>query len=93
MTCDQPPRFVIRRLHLPHCARGPARCERCRDQGPAAICLLDTRPEPPEAARPVIALSAGGTAVHRPYEVVRTFASEDAARAHASAHGVLDVEL
>lgn len=93
MTCDEPPRFVIRRLRPPHCARGPARCARCRADEPATICLLDTRPDPPEAARPTIALTAGGRTEHRPFDVVRTFASEDEARAHARAHGLTDVEL
>lgn len=89
MTCE-PPRFVIRRLRLPHCARGPARCERCRDDAPARLCLLDTRPEPPEAARPTLEVAPG---VHRPYAVVRTFADDEAARAHAREHGIDDVDL
>lgn len=94
MTCDgEPPRFVIRRLTLPHCARGPRRCERCREPRPPTICLLDTRPEPPEAARPLIALAAGGRTVYRPYDVVRAFERDDEARAFARAHGVTDVEL
>lgn len=94
MTCDpEPPRFVIRRLALPHCARGPARCARCREDRAPALCLLDTQPDPPEAARPVIALTAGGRTVHRAYDVVQVFDDVAAARACALERGIVDVEL
>lgn len=90
MSCE-PARYVIRLLSDGHCARGAARCPRCREAEarPPRPCLLDTLPPRPEQARPVLEVAPG---CFRPYDVVRVFATREEAEAHARAHG-LDARL
>jgi len=88
------PQYVIRRIRLAHCARGPERCEKCREMDREAICLLDM--DPPNqgiVTRRVIPLEVDGETVWREYDLVRVFESEAEAREYAAQNGVEDVEL
>jgi hypothetical protein len=87
MTCDGEPRHVIRLLGHGHCARGSARCARCREAEarPARPVLLDLAPDRPEAARPVLEVWPGR---FRVYDVVREFASREDALAYGREHGI-----
>lgn len=88
------PRYVIRRIALAHCKRGPARCARCSEVARERVCLLDTLPTAhPEAARPVIACQEDGVTVWRTYDVVGEFATADEARDFARGQGIDDVGL
>ena len=85
---------IIRRIRLGHCARGPKWCEKCREMDREAPCLLDV--DPPNygmVARRMIELEFEGESFWREFDVVRTFESEQEARAYAEAHGIQDVEL
>lgn len=86
--------LVVKGMGKLHCARGGARCERCRaaEAEPATPALLDLRPDHPEAARPTVEVARGGETTVRVYDVVRRFASADEARAFGAKHGV-DVQL
>lgn len=86
---------AIRRLRPIHCARGEARCARCKEAAASAAdpVLLDLAPDHPEAARPTIGVQRGGKTVWAAFDVLRRFASVEEARAFAAAHDVTDVEL
>ena len=82
--------YVIRKVRLAHCKRGPARCEKCRDLDAEKICLLEIDPEG-EMQRRVIQLHDEG-AWHE-FEIVKTFATGEDARAYAAGHGIKDVSF
>ncbi len=87
-------RYVIRRIRLAHCKRGPAVCAQCREMGQAKICLLDiSPPHPGEIQRRVIEVSLGGEMVWREYDVVRVFETQEEAQVYAEEHAISDVEL
>jgi len=86
------PRYIIRRIRLAHCSRGPERCEQCRQMNAEKIALLDIAPpHPGEMARRVIAVDYHGQQLWREFDVARTFESEEQARQYAVAHGIADV--
>lgn len=94
MTGISPSGFVIRRIRQAHCARGPARCARCREMDREVIALLDIAPpQQGLVARPTLPVAVGGQQVWREFDVVRVFESEEEARAYAEQNGVVDVEI
>jgi hypothetical protein len=84
-------RFILRRLTIPHCARGPARCAACA-AATETLALLDIDPAG-EAARPVIAVVVDGVRTMRTFDVVRRFAGQAEARAFLAAAGLDGVLL
>ncbi len=87
-------RYIIRKLRLAHCKRGPAMCEQCREMDVEKICLLDTCPPGPgEMQRRVISVICDGQTVWREFDIVRTFESPEAARAYSEQNGITDIEL
>ena len=88
------PCYVIRRIQLAHCKRGPERCEQCRQMNAERICLLDVcPPHPGEIQRRVIEVSVEGERAWREYDIARSFDTEAEALAFAAEHGVEDVAL
>jgi recombinational DNA repair protein RecR len=81
--------YIIRRVRLAHCKRGPERCEQCRAMDEERICLLDICPEG-EMQRRVIQVGEDGP--WREFDIVRSFRSEEEAQAYADEHGIGDVE-
>ncbi|MCU0726285.1 MAG: hypothetical protein MUE73_10915 [Planctomycetes bacterium] len=83
-------RHVIREIALAHCKRGPSRCEACREAaGTPRWCLLDV--DPPDRGmvqRRVIEVRGESGSEWREFDVVRIFADEAEARAHAREHGI-----
>lgn len=86
--------LAIQVMKKVHCARGPARCEKCKAAAaePARPKLLDLCPWPPEAARPVVDLVRDGGTQHHVYDVLKTFDTLDQARAFAAEYGLRDVK-
>jgi len=85
---------IIRKVHLAHCKKGPALCAKCREMDVERICLLDI--DPPQAGqiqRRVIQVSRAGQPTWVEFDIVRTFASQEEARAYAGLHGIEDVNL
>jgi len=85
-------RYIIRKIQLAHCKRGPARCEQCRELNTEKICLLDICP--PHAGkiqRRVIPIDRAGETVWREYDIVRAFGSQAEALAYAAEHGNRDL--
>jgi hypothetical protein len=88
------PRYVIRRIRLAHCKRGPARCEECRRMDAERICLLDVAPpRQGELQRRLIHLDGPEGGTWREFDVVKVFGSEEDAADYAARHGIPDVQL
>lgn len=74
-------KFVIKKLSVPHCKRGPKHCQLCREMAEPRWCLLDVDPPDKEMVqRPVIELSIDGERHFLVYDVIKSFASEEEAR-------------
>ena len=87
-------RYIIRKIRLAHCKRGPARCKQCREMDAGRICLLDTEPpRPGESQRRLIQVHLDVEAFWREYDVVRLFANEAEAREFARENRIEDVSL
>jgi hypothetical protein len=86
--------LAIRAMKPLHCARGPARCEKCKEaqEKPALPKLLDVCPYG-DVARPTIEVVRAGKKSYRTFDVLQTFANVDEARAFATKHGLTDVVL
>ena len=88
------PSYVIRRMRLAHCKRGPSVCEKCREMDEEKICLLDVcPPRQGEIQRRVIELETEGERVWREFDIVRVLESEAEAGEYAATHGIEDVEI
>ena len=93
-TPDCTGRYVIRKIRVAHCKKGPALCEDCRQRNVQRICLLDTcPPRPGEVQRRLIQVERGGERIWREYEIVRSFDSEEQAELYAKDNVIEDVEL
>lgn len=87
-------RYIIRRLRLAHCKRGPAMCLKCRQMDVQRLCLLDTNPpDQGQVQRRVIQVRGEEGQVWREFDVVRAFDSEEEAERYAAEHGIADVDL
>lgn len=85
-------RYIIRKIRLAHCKRGPDRCEKCREMDIEKICLLDIcPPHMGEIQRRVLQVKLGDEEVWREFDVVRAFESEEDARAYAEQYAIEDV--
>jgi hypothetical protein len=88
------PQYIIRRMRLAHCKRGPLVCDRCREMDVESICLLDI--DPPDQGlvqRRVIEVELAGEKVWRELDIVRSFADETEAQEYAAVYKISDVEL
>jgi len=85
-------RYIIRKIRMAHCKRGPAVCEKCREMDVERICLLDICPPGVgELQRRVIQVTIKGQEVWREFDVVRAFESEEEARQYADENALQDV--
>jgi hypothetical protein len=90
----EPQRYVIRRMRLAHCKRGPSRCERCRELDEERLCLLALCPaDAGKRQSRVIPVRREGREVWCEFDIVRTFTSQAEAREYAREHGIEDVQL
>lgn len=88
------PRYVIKRLRLAHCKRGPRRCAQCRAMNIDALCLLDVAPpDRGKLQRRVTQVEVDGEVVWREFDIVRMFDDAAQALAYAEEHGIRDVQL
>ncbi len=88
------PQYVIRRIRLAHCARGPEVCEQCRAMDREVPALLDVEPpNPGRVTRRMIEVEVAGSKAWREFDVVRTFESAEDAQAYAGQHGIADIVL
>ena len=87
-------RYVIRKMRLAHCKRGPSLCEKCREMDVEKLCLLDICPSNMGMMqRRVIEVEYEGEMTWREFDIVKTFETEEEAREYAEANGIGDVEI
>ena len=87
-------RYIIRKIRLAHCKRGPRLCEKCREMDEERICLLDI--SPPDYGlmqRRVIEVEIDGERTWREFDVARAFESAEQARRYAAEHGLDDIAI
>lgn len=88
------PCYVIRRMRLAHCKRGPGICEECRAMDVEHPCLLDVcPPREGEIQRRVIRFEHDEQETWREFDIVRVFDDELEALRFAREHGIEDIEL
>lgn len=86
------PCYIIRKVRIAHCKRGPSVCEKCREMDAEEICLLDIcSPREGEIQRRVIQVNIGGEEIWREFDIVRMFESQEEAREYADKNGIGDV--
>ena len=86
--------YIIRKMRLAHCKRGPSICEKCREMDEEKICLLDIcPPDQGMVQRRVIEVRRGDERTWREFDILRAFESEQEAREYAEQHGVNDIIL
>ena len=87
-------RYVIRKMRLAHCKRGPSLCEKCREMDVEKLCLLDIcPPNMGMMQRRVIEVEYEGEMTWREFDIVKTFETEQQAREYAEQNGIEDVEI
>jgi hypothetical protein len=87
-------RYIIRRIRLAHCKKGPSLCDKCREMDAERICLLDIcPPRVGEIQRRAIQVNREGGKVWREFDVVRAFENEEEAKEYADRHVIEDVEF
>ncbi|OGK05585.1 MAG: hypothetical protein A2W80_17790 [Candidatus Riflebacteria bacterium GWC2_50_8] len=73
-------KYLIKKMQVPHCKRGPERCEICRKTNEPRWCLLDIDPPDKEMVqRPVLDLTIDGERHFLVYDVIKSFDSEEEA--------------
>ena len=86
--------YIIRKMRLAHCKRGPAVCVKCREMDEERICLLDIcPPDQGMVQRRVIEIHGDGESVWREFDIVRAFESKEEAREYADQNDIEDVEF
>ncbi len=87
-------RYIIRRIRIAHCKKGPAACEKCREMDAERICLLDIcPPDPGQVQRRIIEVEVDGEVMWCEFDVVRAFDSEQEAKEYAEREGIRDIEI
>ncbi len=90
----RPSKEIIRQLSPPHCARGPTRCDKCREAAERKeICLLRVYFDHGIAARPMIELEIDGETSFYEYDVLRVFSNENEALDHAKKNLIDDISI
>lgn len=86
-------RYIIRKITMAHCKKGPEACPKCREMDSEKICLLDIQPpRPGEVQRRVIEVETGGRKRWLEYDIVRSFENGEEAREYAAKNGITDIE-
>jgi len=87
-------RYIIRKIRIAHCKKGPRICDQCREMDTERICLLDIcPPRVEEIQRRVIQVSIAGEKVWREFDIVRAFESEEEAKEFSNKNGIEDIEF
>ncbi|MFW9847178.1 MAG: hypothetical protein ACFFD6_10545 [Candidatus Thorarchaeota archaeon] len=85
---------IIRKISIPHCAKGPQGCEACAEAAKVkVICLVRVYYDPGRFARPIMELSRDGGTAYYEFDVVRRFESESEAVRYALDNGIEDIEI
>lgn len=79
-------RYILKKMSQVHCARGPMRCEICKEyEQKKKIALLDLSPDEIEyATRPILALDIEGKKLYTTFEVLGYFENVEEAKKFAA---------
>ncbi len=81
--------FIITKIRLAHCKRGPSICELCREFDEGRFCLLDVDPEDRGLMqRRAIEVKRGPTSEWREFDVVKIFDDQEQAERYAEAESI-----
>ena len=85
--------YVIRKMSLPHCARGPRGCAKCKEAAKnVKVYLLEVYFDPGTMARPMIEITVRGEKYFNVYDVIKEFENENEAREYAKQNGLSLIE-
>ena len=81
---------VIKKMPSLHCARGPKRCEKCKEllEEGDKYALIRVYIRPGDIARPMTEIYMGGERVFKEYDVMLWFESKEEARDYAIKNGL-----
>ena len=86
--------FIIRKIRLAHCKKGPDRCEQCREMKEEKICLLKLfSPDSDRIQRRMIEIHRDGEKVWYAFDIIRMFEKRAEAESYAAENGIQDVEF
>jgi len=81
--------YVISKIFVPHCARGPKRCEKCKQMAEEKkYCLLQIYFQGGTIARPVIELEKDDKRQWYEFDLHKTFTDENEAKMYANEHEI-----
>ncbi|MFX1518599.1 MAG: hypothetical protein ACFFCD_01555 [Promethearchaeota archaeon] len=80
---------VIDKIYVPHCARGPKRCEECKKATEVEkICLIRVYLESSDIARPMSDFVVDGKKMLCEFDVLKVFEDESEAEGYAKKHNI-----
>lgn len=73
-----------------HCARGPKRCDTCKEflEEGESFCLIELWPSPREVTRPMTDVVIEGEKVFADYDVLLRFENEEEAKNYSKEHNI-----
>ena len=81
--------YVIREMKMMHCAKGPERCEKCRDMAKNSnFSLIKLLPGHSMVARPVLEVEINGEKQYFEYDIVQIFDNKGAAEEYSKEHHI-----
>lgn len=85
--------YIIRKMALPHCARGSRGCAKCAEAAKKVrIYLLEVYFDPGTITRPVIDVNVRGERIWLVYDVIKEFETEEQAEEYAEKNGLKLIE-
>ena len=87
------PIHVIRQMSIPHCAKGPKGCAKCREAAKdVKFYVLKVYPDPGTMARPIIEVKVKGETHWMVYDTINSFKDEKEARNFAKKNKLTLIE-
>jgi hypothetical protein len=91
---DRPSEEVIRKVTVPHCARGSRRCEKCEEAARIEkICLVRIFFDHGGIARPMMEIERDGDKLLLEFDVIRVFKDEEEARRYSKTNNIVDIGI
>ncbi|MBD3404603.1 MAG: hypothetical protein GF411_00530 [Candidatus Lokiarchaeota archaeon] len=85
---------IIKLIYVPHCARGPKRCELCKKAlNDKKICHLRLYTHAGNVTRPVMEYVIHGKQGYFEYDVIKIFPSIEEAKKYAEKNGIAEWDL
>ncbi len=84
---------IIKQIFVPHCARGPKRCEKCKQMAEEKkYCLLQIYFHGGKVTRPVLELETDDKRQWYEFDLIKTFNDENEAKMYANEHEIRFIE-